>query len=192
MRILLILGALGALAACHGSSQSPGNQSASEAPPPPPPGGPVQGADRSHKGKLSPAVTFNDADGNPIGLGNFTGKPTLVNLWASWCVPCIKELPTLDKLAKARAGAINVVAVSQDHAPHASVLAFLKAHKIDDLGSYQDPNMGLSSALGVEVLPTSVLYDANGKEVWRYTGDMDWTSPEAAKLIAEGGGAQAN
>jgi hypothetical protein len=47
--------------------------------------------------------------------------------------------------------------------------------------------MGLSGALGAEVLPTSILFDANGKEVWRYVGDLDWTSPAAAKLLAEGG-----
>ena len=71
--------------------------------------------------------------------------------------------------------------------PHASVVAFLKAHKIANLGSYQDPKMALSGALNAEVLPTSILYDANGHEVWRYVGDQDWTSATAAKLLAEGG-----
>ena len=80
-----------------------------------------------------------------------------------------------------------MIAVSQDMAPHASVVAFLEAHKIRDLGAYQDPKMGLSGALGAEVLPTSILFDANGKEVWRYVGDLDWTSPEAAKLLSEAG-----
>lgn len=147
----------------------------------------MKGVDRSHRGKLAPAVTFNDPDGNPMGLGNFSGKPTLVNLWATWCAPCVKELPTLDRLAQAHNGDLNIVAISQDDAPHASVVAFLQANKIASLDAFQDPKMGLSGALGAEVLPTSILFDANGKEVWRYVGDLDWTSPEAAKLLAEAG-----
>jgi hypothetical protein len=71
--------------------------------------------------------------------------------------------------------------------PHASVEAFLKDKKIGRLDSYQDPKMALSTALGAPVMPTSILFDANGKEVWRYVGDLDWTGPEAAKLLAEAG-----
>ena len=67
---------------------------------------------------------FNDPDGKPVQLANFKGKPLLVNLWASWCAPCVKELPTLDKLA--RASNVQVLPVSQDDGPHASVVAFLK------------------------------------------------------------------
>jgi len=110
----------------------------------------------------------------------------LVNLWATWCGPCVKELPTLDRLA--RSGSVQVLAVSQDSGPHASVVAFLKAHRIETLEPYQDSKMGLSATLGPDtVLPTSILVDADGKEVWRYVGDLDWTSGEAAKLLAEAG-----
>ena len=80
------------------------------------------------------------------------------------------------------------MAVSQDTGPRASVVAFLQGHKIATLEPYQDSKMALSGALGPDtVLPTSVLYDAEGKEVWRYVGDLDWTSPEAAKLLSEAG-----
>jgi len=83
------------------------------------------------------------------------------------------------------------VAVSQDTGPNASVVAFLKSHGIAALDPYQDAKMGLTGALGPDtVLPTSILFDANGKEVWRYVGDLDWTSPEAAKLLAEANGAR--
>ena len=69
-----------------------------------------------------------------------------------------------------------------------SVDAFLAKLKVEDLGSYQDPKMGLSAAIGPDaVLPTSILYDAQGREVWRYVGDLDWTGPEAAKLLSEAG-----
>jgi len=111
-----------------------------------------------------------------------------VNLWATWCAPCVKELPTLDKLAAAHRvdGQLGVVAVSEDSGPQASVEAFLKKLNVRDLGAYHDPKSALSAALGPDtVLPTTILYDATGKEVWRYVGDLDWTSPEAAKLLSE-------
>ena len=73
----------------------------------------------------------------------------------------------------------------------ASVVAFLQTHKIGTLGAYQDPKMGLSGELGAEVLPTSIFYDAQGREVWRYVGDLDWTGQEAAKLLAEAGAGSA-
>jgi thiol-disulfide isomerase/thioredoxin len=182
MRLLPICCALLALAACQKSAQPPANQTAATQP-----GVPVKGADRTHKGAPAPAAGFNDPDGRTISLKAFAGKPTLVNLWASWCAPCVKELPTLDQLARAENGKLNVVAISQDMGPHASVEAFLKTHKIATLAAFQDPKMALSGALGAEVLPTSVLFDADGKEVWRYVGDQDWTSPEAAKLLGEAG-----
>jgi hypothetical protein len=75
--------------------------------------------------------------------------------------------------------------VSQDMAPQGSVEAALTDLKVDDLGAYHDSKMALSGALGAEVLPTTILYDAQGKEVWRYVGDLDWTSEEARKLLAE-------
>lgn len=189
MRRLTIAFALFALAACGKTEPQPDKGSpAAEAQ-----AGPVKGVDRSHKGKPAPDVEFHDPDGGQISLADFRGTPVLVNLWASWCAPCVKELPTLDRLSMshARDGALGVIAVSQDTGPHASVVAFLETHKIRDLGAYQDPKMGLSGALGAEVLPTSVLYDAEGREVWRYVGDLDWTSAEAVKLLAEAGVPQA-
>ena len=148
--------------------------------------GGIKGVHRDNRGKPPPDKVFADPEGKPVSIDDFTGKPVLVNLWASWCAPCVKELPTLDKLAQS--GRVEVLAVSQDTGPHASVVAFLKAHQIATLKPYQDDKMGLSGALGPDVvLPTSILFDANGEEVWRYVGDLDWTSPEAAKLLSEAG-----
>ena len=149
--------------------------------------GPTKGVDRSHRGDPAPETVFKDPDGDDVALEEFQGTPVLVNLWASWCVPCIKELPTLDALAKSHKadGALEVIAVSQDMAPQNSVRAFLAEHKISQLGAYQDGEMALSSALNAEVLPSTVLYDKNGRELWRFTGDLDWTGAEAKKLLAE-------
>jgi thiol-disulfide isomerase/thioredoxin len=185
MRILIIAAALLALGACEQSAKAP-DPSAGEAEAA---GGPVKGIDRSHKGKDAPDTGFSDPDGEPATLADFAGKPLLLNLWASWCAPCVKELPTLDRLAED--GKVQVLALSQDSGPPTSVVAFLKSHKIANLEPYQDAKMAMSGALGAEVLPTSVLYDAQGKEVWRYVGDLDWNGAEAAKLLAEAGGSQA-
>jgi thiol-disulfide isomerase/thioredoxin len=150
-----------------------------------------KGVDRSHKGEAAPSARFNNPDGGAFDLTKFKGSPVLVNLWASWCAPCIKELPTLQKLeeAQARDGKLGVIAVSQDMAPKTSVDAFLKGKGISRFAAFHDPDMALSSALGVQIMPTTILYDAEGKEVWRYTGDLDWMGAEAAKLLSEAGAA---
>ncbi len=188
MRILTLSLLLLLLAACQreAAAPEPSNAAIAEA-------GPVKGVDRSRKGQPAPDVTFNDPDGGEIALADFKGVPTLINLWASWCAPCVKDLPTLDRLAERheRDGDLGIVAVSQDTAPHGSVVAFLEKLKVTRLGAFHDPKMVVSGALGVEVMPTTVLYDAQGREVWRYIGDLDWSGAEAARLLAEGGVATA-
>jgi len=167
------------LAACQQQPQPAENDTATSAE-----AGGIKGVHRDNQGKPPPYKVFTDPEGKPVRIADFTGKPVLVNLWASWCAPCVKELPTLDKLAQS--GRVQVLAVSQNTGPHPSVVAFLKAHGIATLEPYQDDKMGLSGALGPDVvLPTSILFDANGREVWRYVGDLDWTSPEAVKLLSE-------
>ena len=182
MRLLLITFALFALSACAKPEQQASNDSEAAAQ-----AGPVKGVDRSHKGKPAPDVTFNDPEGGDISMADFKGVPTLINLWATWCAPCVKELPTLDRLAEQHAidGQLGVITVSQDAGPQPSVVAFLEKLKVRHVGAYHDPKMSLSGALGAEVLPTSIYYDAQGREVWRYVGDLDWTGSEAAKLLAE-------
>ena len=185
MRVHVLVAVVIALGACQ--QQQPAQQSAANEAAAAQADG-MKGVHRAFRGKAEPAAAFNGPDGKPVHLADFKGKPLLVNLWASWCAPCVKELPTIDKLA--RSGKVQVLAVSQDDGPHASVIAFLKGHGISTLKPYQDPKMTLTAALGPDtVLPTSILLDADGKEVWRYVGELDWTSPEAAKLLAEPGGA---
>ena len=180
MRLILLLLALLALGGCD--RQKPegqqGTQQSSDD---------GKGVDRGHAGKPAPEVTFKDPDGGDISLSDFRGVPVLVNLWATWCAPCIKELPTLEKLSDAHLddGQLGVIAVSQDMAPQGSVTAFLNSHQLDGLGAYHDPQMALSGAVGAQILPTTILYDGQGKEVWRYVGDLDWTSAEAKVLLAE-------
>ncbi len=175
---LLFLG----VSACH--RNQPEQQQAQSAQ------APEKGVDRSHSGKPIPAsVIFNAEDGK-ASLQDAKGKPLLVNLWATWCAPCVKELPTLDALSR-RPGAPKVIAVSEDIGDRSSVEAFLHSHGIKNLDVWRDPDMSLSPALGVEVMPTTVYYDASGRELWRYTGDLDWTGPEAAKLLSRSGASEA-
>ena len=92
-------------------------------------------------------------------------------------------MPTLDALAD-RAGAPQVAAISQDTATPDKVRAFLADKKIG-LEAYQDSEMGLSMALGSQIMPTTILYGSDGKEIWRFTGDLDWTGAKAAELLKE-------
>ncbi|MFP5330288.1 MAG: TlpA family protein disulfide reductase [Alphaproteobacteria bacterium] len=147
---------------------------------------PGKGVDRSQAGKPMPDAELLNAEDETAQLTEASGKPLLVNLWASWCAPCVKELPTLDSLSR-REGAPRVLIVAQERAERPSVEAFLEKHGIRDLESWRDPKMALSSALGAQVLPTTVYYDSSGREIWRYVGDLDWTGEEAARLLAETG-----
>jgi thiol-disulfide isomerase/thioredoxin len=183
LRLILLLLAL-ALAGCD--RQMPempqGEQAAAEVP-----AGPEKGVDRGHQGQPAPDTVFHDPDGGDIRLADFKGTPVLVNLWATWCAPCVKELPTLDKLAEAQVvdGRLGVIAVSQDMAPQGEVNEFLAKLGIKHAGAYHDETMGLSGALGVEVMPTTILFGSDGTEIWRYVGDLDWTGAEATKLLSE-------
>jgi thiol-disulfide isomerase/thioredoxin len=181
--LILALGIVGCDKAKPANEQA--NAATNVATPTPPPAPGEGKADRSHKGLALPAMPFMAPGGGPATFGAFRGSPLLVNLWATWCGPCVKELPSLDALATRDAGKLAVVAVSQDSGGDAQVGPFWKAHGLTALTPYTDPKMGLSLALQVDSLPTTILFDAKGKEVWRISGGKDWTGPEAAGLLAE-------
>lgn len=143
----------------------------------------LAGIDRRQAGKPAPDLAFEDGAGEPVTLAAFGGKPVLVNLWATWCAPCIAELPTLDALAQRRD--VEVVAISQDMGGREAVDAFFEKRPVKALEAYLDPDAALMTALGATTLPTTILYDAQGREVWRMIGEEDWTGKEAAALIAE-------
>ena len=141
--------------------------------------------DRAQAGSEAPAATFRDPDGSDVTLAAFEGKPLLLNLWATWCAPCVAEMPTLDRLAAGRSD-LQVLAVSQDMpGSEAKVAAFFEERKLANLEAYMDPEIALMSALGAPNLPTTILYDAKGREVWRVTGGLDWAGEEAKALLSE-------
>lgn len=161
---------------------SAGNNAATPAFPTAPAAG---GVDRSHKGDAMPAMPFAQPGGAPATLTAFRGHPVLVNLWATWCAPCVKELPALDALAASSTGKMAVIAVSQDMNGDSDVQPFWKSHNIKALTAYTDKANKLMTAMGAAELPVTVLYDSKGKEVWRVAGGKDWNGPEMAKLLAE-------
>lgn len=141
-----------------------------------------------------PALAFTDGEGRRVDLGAFSGRVVLLNLWATWCGPCVQEIPALDRL-EARFGGrdFEVVAVSVDRDGAAVVGPFLARRRIDHLAVYLDPESRTLDALGVGALPTSLLLDRAGRVLGRVEGDPGWESPEALRLIegAIGGGAPA-
>lgn len=142
--------------------------------------------DRSHKGEAAPDLSFLDPKGTKVTLATFKGKPVLLNLWATWCAPCVKEMPTLDAVAAARGDSLKVLALSQDLEGKAKVDPFFAQAKFKALEPYLDPESNFSLGLGLN-LPTTILYDKDSREVWRVTGGMEWDGEQAAALIAEAG-----
>ncbi len=140
--------------------------------------------DRSHKGSVLPKATLTDPTGARLTVESLKGKPVLINLWATWCAPCVKELPTLDALAARAGGHLAVVTVSQDMAQPDKVAAALAAHSHGHLHPWLDPDNTLGFFYNSGELPTSVLYDSNGREVWRMVGAHDWSGGDSQALIA--------
>ena len=130
-----------------------------------------------------PKMTFTDSVGNAMQLPDYHGKVILLNVWATWCAPCIAEMPMLDALQAKRGGTdFEVVTVSLDRTA-AEAAMFFRDNNIDNLESWHDGTFSLSSKLTLPGLPTSVLYDRNGRETARVSGEVDWTSDEALALI---------
>jgi thiol-disulfide isomerase/thioredoxin len=134
------------------------------------------------KPKTIPAVAFADAGGARLSLATFHGHYVLLNLWATWCAPCVKELPALAHLRKALPG-LTIVAVSEGQDSAKDTAAFLKAHGAGDLGVYVDANHAFLAAFGAFGLPLSALVDPQGLEHARAIGPADWDNPDAVAWL---------
>jgi thiol-disulfide isomerase/thioredoxin len=175
-----ILGCALLVGGCDRESKAPAQPAASPA------GGELSGTiDRSRKGSELPDFTLRDASGKTAELASFKGKPLLINLWATWCAPCVAELPMLNQLAKEREGSLKVLTISQDMPPADKVAGFLKARGADRLEPWLDLDGELTVQYKVTVLPTTIYYNAEGREVWRYVGGHDWSNAETKQMLAE-------
>lgn len=131
-----------------------------------------------------PALDIRDNDSRPAGLDSFRGKPVLMNLWASWCLPCVAELPALDRLKpQAEAEGIAVMALCLDRSGNIGAVNTFARLGIKNLAVHVDYERRAGEVLGVPVLPTTLLIDAQGREVARYVGPAAWDSPQALALL---------
>ena len=142
--------------------------------------------DRSHGGTPAPDLAFEGADGRPTRLSAFRGRPLLVNLWATWCAPCVVEMPSLDRLAlrQPEGQGLQVIAISQDNGRQ-KVTDFFATRNFQRLQPFLDTRMDLMMTLGTGTLPTTILYDSQGREVWRMIGMADWQGERVARLLLE-------
>jgi thiol-disulfide isomerase/thioredoxin len=141
--------------------------------------------DISRRGDPMPDVAFFTPDNETVQLEDFKGKPLLVNLWATWCGPCVIELPTLEALAERESERLQVLVISQDTQKTAEVAPFLKERGLENLAPYVDPENNLGFAYATGVIPTTVLYDAKGNEVWRVIGGMDWNGSRISAMMED-------
>jgi thiol-disulfide isomerase/thioredoxin len=132
-----------------------------------------------------PDAAFVDGQGRPVRLSDFKGQAVVLNLWATWCAPCVKEMPTLAKLQGDLAlQPVKVVALSTDSPGETDkAKAFIADH--GPLNFYQDPHLAVTSAITprVQGFPTTLLYDRQGRLKGIFQGDADWSSPDAEAVV---------
>ena len=132
----------------------------------------------------APDTPVVSKDEGPITLDRFEGKFVVLNFWATWCGPCIRELPSLDRLnAKFAGDDFAVVLISQDRGGFKQTDRFLKKLKVTIPDNFIDEKLKYSRAIGVRSLPTTILIGPDGKEVGRLAGAAEWDEPEAVALI---------
>lgn len=188
-KVLVPAAALLALAGCDRQSPSPAqpqSDTAQDASAGGDSGEEMSGTlDISKRGEPLPDMSFSDPAGHTLKLADLKGKPVLVNLWATWCGPCVLEMPMLDSLEDAYPGKLTVVTISQDMQGAAKVSPFFASHTFRHLQPWLDPDNNLGFKYNTGLLPTTVLYDASGKEVWRMIGAHDWSSARTDAMLAE-------
>ncbi len=191
------LSALAAFAAVYVIAGRPDNERGAESSPPsseavPPP---AAGTSKLTTGAMTafvfkrppaplPEVQFVNGDGKPVTLKDWHGKVVLLNLWATWCAPCRSEMPALDRLEAALGSdKFEVVALAIDKSGLDGARKFLDETKVQKLKLYADPTARLGNEFKVIGMPTTILIDAEGREVGRLIGPAAWDSPEAKRLI---------
>ena len=133
-----------------------------------------------------PAIRFEDDQGHGLTLANFRGRVVLLNIWATWCVPCRKEMPTLDRLQSRLGGRdFQVIALSIDRKGIEAVKDFYREVGVEKLAIYLDPSAKGSRGLGLPGVPTTLLIDREGREVARKIGEAEWDGPEMVSLVEQ-------
>ena len=134
--------------------------------------------------KPLPEFGFTDAEGLERRVADFAGTGLLINLWATWCGPCVEEMPALDRAQEVLLGdGIQVLALSSDRGGKAVVEPFLRDRKITRLGLWLDPKGAAGRALGVRGLPTTLVVDRQGREMARLEGAAAWDTPQMLAAV---------
>lgn len=133
----------------------------------------------------APAFSLNDLTESPISLADFQGRYVLLNFWATWCVPCVREMPALEKLyQKLRAHGLVVVAIATDAEGTAKVEPFVRKYHLT-FPVLLDANQNVSQRYGARDLPSTFLLDPQGNVIAAAKGERDWFSPQALSYMQE-------
>lgn len=133
-----------------------------------------------------PAEAFFDADGQAKTFADYRGKGLVVNFWATWCAPCVKEMPSLDRLnAQIRDDGLEVLTLSADRGGVPIVRPFYEKNQLKTLPILIDKDTNVIRALGIKGLPTTVLIDREGREIGRVIGIAEWDSPKTVAFLRQ-------
>jgi thiol-disulfide isomerase/thioredoxin len=131
-----------------------------------------------------PADTWNDESGKPVSLADFAGKVVMVNFWASWCPPCLRELPSINRLQATLGGKdFTIVALNIDQAGKPIAKRLSRKLKLDKLALYLDPKSAVTKSWKIKTMPTTILFDQKGREVGRLEGGVEWDTPATVSLV---------
>ncbi|MGO4908414.1 TlpA family protein disulfide reductase [Pseudorhodobacter sp. W20_MBD10_FR17] len=133
--------------------------------------------------KAVPDVVLVDLEGAERGLSEWQGKWVVLNFWATWCAPCRKEMPSLDRLALAVSDDVSVVTVATGRNPPAAVTRFFTEIGVENLPVLLDAKTALARQMGVIGLPLTVILNPEGQEVARLIGDAEWDGPDARAML---------
>jgi thiol-disulfide isomerase/thioredoxin len=131
----------------------------------------------------APEVGFTDMEGKPVKLADFKGKLLVLNLWATWCLPCLEEMPSLEQLQINIPDKLLVIAVSEDRGGKTVVEPFLEKLGLKKVKIYLDPKSDVGHAFEVRGLPTSIVIGADGKVLGKVEGAADWDSIDMFKAL---------
>lgn len=131
----------------------------------------------------APAISLADTSGHSVELSELQGKLIIVNLWATWCGPCLREMPSLERLQSRLGERVAVLAVSEDRGGNKSVEPFIAKLGLKSVKIYIDPKSEVGHAFGVRGLPTSFLIDREGKVLGRVEGAAEWDSPKILGVL---------
>jgi thiol-disulfide isomerase/thioredoxin len=131
----------------------------------------------------APTISVVDLAGNTVSLSDFAGRLVLINLWATWCEPCLREMPSLERMQSRLGDKITVVAISEDRGGSKTVEPFINKLGLKSFKTYLDPKSDAGRAFKVVGLPTSFLIDREGRVLGRVEGAAEWDSPKLLQVL---------